>query len=282
MTKSYELQHDEQGRAFYFTPEMTEPNYVSPVSMGADAPVDDSGSWHMAPRWNTQTAKWDKPFDWGKALTVATAGGLGAGALSAAGAFGGAASGAPAVTPATSGSGFVASDIAATEGAMNAAASGGGLLSTIGSMATKFAPKLGQVGGAISAATNAAGNNRLDADSAAVRGTAAYEAELGNRAAVDAKQRSTAADDIYRASWYKNRTASPNNTRGLTPTSPEFMNSLSALEQQGMQRIAQPSPYNMNTVDPLRPYKPTKPGMLEKAGTWAGPLLSGYSHLFGK
>ena len=163
--------------------------------------------------------------------------------------------------------------------ALPAVAGGGGLLSTVGGLASKVLTGkggdiLGAVGQGIGNATNAAGQNRISAADQNMRGMSAYEQELNARARTDADQRSQANKDVYRANFFANLPSSPYNPRPLQAPGANYQSTLSNLEQQGMKRLANPSPYDMSTTAPLAPYTPSKPGTLEQVGNWTSPILS--------
>lgn len=83
------VQYDEQGRPFTYVGGTSRRSYISPVAMGGQAPEDTTGIFRQGPQWNNNTGTWETPIDWGNILNVGIAGGLGAGAASAAGLFGG-------------------------------------------------------------------------------------------------------------------------------------------------------------------------------------------------
>ena len=148
------------------------------------------------------------------------------------------------------------------------------------------------VGSAINNADQAAGQNRLNQEGAGLQannqnisGTTAFENELINRAKEDASQRSSALKDIYRQSYAQNPSVSPYNPAGAPKYSDAYKSALATLADQGTARLAQPSPYNLNTVAPITPYNPlnikdvpgstgTAPGTLAKVGEVAGPAVS--------
>lgn len=133
------MQYDERGRPYFLLQDGSR-SYVSPVAMGEQPPPDNTGIFHKAPEFNQHSGNFETPFDWGNLLSMGVAGGLGAGAASAAGLFGGgagagsAASAAPAASagPTAAGAGTLASHSILPAGAMTgatvpgAAASGGG------------------------------------------------------------------------------------------------------------------------------------------------------------
>jgi len=214
---------------------------------------------------------------------------LGGGSTLAAG-LGGASALPALAAPAVAGT--VAGSVAATEagiyggaglsGTPAAAASTGGkgLLSRVGStLKGKAADLLGAGGRAISDATQAAGQNRMDAYDQSLRANSQYENQLMNRSADEQKQRGKALDDVYRASWYANRQASPNNTRGLTAISPEMQATLDALKVQGAEKLKSAAQYDSNGNPVLEKPTPSRPGLLERVGTYAGPAASGLSEV---
>jgi hypothetical protein len=159
-------------------------------------------------------------------------------------------------------------------------------------MAMPLTGLLDNVGQAAGKANTAAGQNRQDATQQSMQanqqnmqGQSDYERELNARAQEDATQRKNALRDIYRSSFAQNFKGSPYNPAGVTKMSPEYMVALKNLETQGTSRLAEASPYNMNTVAPLAPYKPIDitdvagstgngQGILSKIADWAGPALS--------
>lgn len=256
------------------------------------------GAIHGTPTWNPAEGHFDVKLDMGKLLSYVTAGVLTAGAISAAmgPAVGSTVASSPAATaggvlPATTtagssvlgaapiipaGSAAMGGDVA---GALGAASSGGGA-STIGGLASKAATaeKLGGLlrggGAAAGAATNAAGQNRLNADEVAMRGQQNYENQFLSRAGLEAEQRKEALKDLYRASYAANRKAGPFNTTGLTPYSADYTAGLSAIEQQGLNRLQAPSQYGVNQMPTLKPFAPTPPSTGEKIGNYAAPALT--------
>ena len=219
------------------------------------------------------------------ALTSGLSGGLSAGALDSAALAGAAPAGITAGTTAGTVAGLdalpastsslssvptLASGANPAITAATSAGTGGGLLSTIG----KNASMLGAAGQAVGNATQAAGNNRMTAAQQAITGQSAYEQELNNRAKTDATQRADALKNIYRASFFNNVPTSPYNTKGNAPISQQTLDTLNSLAAQGTTRLANASPYDMNTTAPLTPYSPSQPGTLEQVGTYAAPALS--------
>ena len=86
------VQYDERGRPYILMSDGTK-NYISPVAMGGQPPPDETGVFRSRPQWDQYKGEWETPIDWGNIVTMATGAGLGAGVLSAAGAFGGAGAG---------------------------------------------------------------------------------------------------------------------------------------------------------------------------------------------
>lgn len=190
------------------------------------------------------------------------------------------------VAPAAAGT--VAGSVAATEagiyggaglsGAPAATGGSSGLLSRVGSaLKGRASDLLGAGGRAISDATQAAGQNRVDAYDQSLRANSQYENQLMNRSRDEQTQRAKALDDVYRASWYANRQASPNNTRGLTAISPEMQATLDALKVQGVEKLKSAAQYDSNGNPVLEKPTPSRPGLLERVGTYAGPAASGLS-----
>lgn len=125
---------------------------------------------------------------------------------------------------------------------------------------------LGDAGKSIGAATSAAGENRLEANTAAER--AAHQNLLDKiaRENADANQASLDRRSVYRSSVAKNPTFSQFNTRPQT-LSPEMMSGLSDMEKQALTRInAGPTPFV--------PFTPKPASTLEQVGNWASPIAS--------
>lgn len=194
--------------------------------------------------------------------------------LGAAGGLGGAAAGMGGMAG-LAGAGYTVPG--ATLGAGGGTAAGGGLLSRIGGYLTngKTSDILGALGGTIGAATQAAGQNRIDADELNMRGNNMYESQLMARSRDEQGQRDDALDNVYRSSWYNNRQPSPYNTKGITPMSDQFKQTLADLAGQGATKLSQTAQYDSNANPALKPFEPSEAGLLEKVGTWAGPILSG-------
>lgn len=189
-----------------------------------------------------------------------------------------------AAVPVAGGSAVPAASAAVTDLAIPGTVAGpGAAVITGGSLGTLG--RVGQIAGALGrgsdAATQAAGQNRINADDTAMQAQRDYENELQSRATTDASQRKSALQDVYRQSFFSTPQNSPYDTRGVTPPSADYLNTLSTLEKQALLRLQNPSPYNMNTVPPLTPYKPKKPSTLEQIGTWASPALSTLSNVAG-
>lgn len=181
----------------------------------------------------------------------------------------------------TPGVGTIATTTGVTAAAPGATAATPGLLSRAGRFLKKNAGTiLDGAGDMVGSATQAAGQNRIAEADAATRGNDAYERQLMVRSTDEQRQRDTALDNVYRNSWYNNRQASPYNTRGLTPMSDEFKSTLAALSQQGSTKLANPAQYDSNAIAPLKPYEPSRPGTLEKAGTWLSPALKVLGKIF--
>lgn len=171
----------------------------------------------------------------------------------------------------TPGVGSVATDVGVTAGTTGTS---GSLLSRVGGFLKDHAGTLEKIGGAVGAATDAAGKNRITEAELNMRGNDAYERQLMARSLDEQRQRNTALDNVYRNSWYNNRQASPYNTRGLTPMSDQFKQTLASLSEQGATKLGRGAQYDSDVVPALKPYSPTKPGMLERAGTWLSPVLT--------
>lgn len=129
-------------------------------------------------------------------------------------------------------------------------------------------------GEAVGAATNAAGNNRLSKDELQMKADKEFEDSLMRRNTTERAERNNALDDVYRNSWYSNRQAGPNNARGITPMTPQYMETLGTLAGQGSDQLAKSPQYSTYNAPPLTKFDPTDPSMMEKIGTWAGPILS--------
>lgn len=152
-------------------------------------------------------------------------------------------------------------------------ATGGASTGILSSLA-KYAPLIKDAGSAISAGAQAATNNRQTTAEDSLK---SYD-EFLKYASEEDKQRAQARRDAYAGNYYATGSHSPND-----PTPPKvsanYMQTLSALEQQAMKRLMQDPQYGTNTIPPFKPGQPGSPGMptdpgtLEQIGTWAGPLL---------
>jgi hypothetical protein len=239
--------------------------------------IDKAGNFNQTNRLD-DIAKWSA-IAGAAGLTIA--GGLGAGPL--AGLLSSGSTVAPSVAALEASAGpLSAAGIPGAAVGLGTGAGTTGLMSTAGKLASKFmtgkgADLLSDVGRGIGAATDAAGNNRLAADESRRRGENDYESHLQDRSILETRERANALDDAYRSSWYQNRQAGPNNTRGVTPMSPEFMNTLSALERQAMEQLANKPTYGTASMPELKKFTPTPQSGLEKAGSWAAPIAGGLS-----
>lgn len=162
---------------------------------------------------------------------------------------------------------------------------------TGGASLAALAPLMGD---AIGKATSASGNNRLNQEQLGISanrdniaGNAAAENALMNRSELEGKERHNALIDVARASDTRNPNISQFNTHAPKVNSPEYMSTLTALEQAGMARLKADPTYSTDHMTPLRTYKPldianlqgatgTKPGLFERIGQFAGPALSVY------
>ena len=107
-----------------------------------------------------------------------------------------------------------------------------------------------------------------------MRGEQNFETNQLNRAELESKQRQEALKDLYRQSYATTRMASPGNTRGLEALSPGYQQGLSAMEQEGLKRLAAPVAYGTNQMNPLAPFKPSPQSGIEKVGKYASPALT--------
>jgi len=174
---------------------------------------------------------------------------------------------------------------AAMERVLGSGSEPGGILDKIGDFAKgNWKDILGGAGDAVAGATDAAGKNRYTKDELSMQANRDYENALMGREGAEQKERNTALDNVYRNSWYTNRTAGPNNTRGITPMSQDYMATLGNLASQGNQVLANAPQYGMTspTIDPLKKFQPTDPSTMEKIGTYAGPILAILGALAGK
>ncbi len=161
-------------------------------------------------------------------------------------------------------------------GTSAALGSTGSTLGTVSRVA-KAANMAGDIGERISNASGAAGNNRRDDAQFGQVAQRTYESALMDRAVLEGKQRHDADKDVYRASFFKNEKPGPYNPKTLPPVSAEYMGSLSALEQQGLERLKAPAKYDAATLKPLVEHEVEDAGTLEKVGSWVGPTLSAVS-----
>ncbi len=206
---------------------------------------------------------------WAKAIEIG--GALAAGGYFAAPLFAGA-------TPAL-GAGEASTTLGATGGIVPGLATASALptaLGTTGAIASAVKPGLSTIdrvanilgagGKAVGDATTAAGNNRIDADTAA---RLAAHQNVTDKAAQETAQRSQADADrqaIYRYNVANNPVNSPNNPRPQT-ISPEMLAGLSDMEKQALMRVqAGPAPYV--------PYQPKPASTLEQIGNYASPIMS--------
>lgn len=164
--------------------------------------------------------------------------------------------------------------MAATSSLGTSATTAGGILSTIGSVYNRVQPFLDAAGHAVGDATQAAGENRINADEVARRAAADFENQQQQRARLEAEQRDSAEKDVYRAGWYANHQPGPYDTQGATPISPAYQQTLSELEQQAMAKLAKGPQYSTDAMKAIRPFTPTPPSTPERIGTWASPILT--------
>lgn len=233
--------------------------------------VDPAGQVKLQrSNWFQRNADWVLPV-----ATIATAG-LASGLAGATGPTAGATD-----------AGYVSSAVNGVENAITPAAT-----STLGKVAGLAAKYGGVAGSAISSATNAAGQNRIDeatraqnfANAEADRKLQAQrdaENALQGRSKLESDQRNQANKDVYRAGWYANRQSSPFNPMAPQPIGDAATTSMNELADQGSAQLATGPQYGTNTMPGIAPYVPTpytpsQPGTLEQVGTWAGPLLSAF------
>lgn len=232
----------------------------------------------------------------GAALLTAGAAGLFGGAA-AAGGEAGASGAAAALGPSTAANMAATAGIAGGAGVPSSIAAAGGAAGAGGSLWSQIAKNALPIGSAIGKAASAAGQNRVNQEGDALQanrdnvvGNQAYENQLMARAKQDASERHNALIDVARASDERNPNISPFNTRGPKTYSPEYLSTLTALEQAGVKRLATDPTNSMNTVPPLRPYKPlditdvqgatgTRPSIWEQIGNYAAPALTTYGAL---
>jgi hypothetical protein len=184
----------------------------------------------------------------------------------------------------------------ATATTLGTAAAGASTLSRVAQAA-----KLAQMGGsAIGKMTTAAGNNRLDQEQLAlganrdnIAGNKAAEDALMERSKLEGSERRSALIDVARASDTRNPNRSVYNTSAPKVNSPEYMSTLTDLEQRAMGRLKTDAAYGTNNMTPLAGYKPlnlkelqeetdTKPSLMERIGQYAGPAMSLYGAYSGK
>lgn len=187
--------------------------------------------------------------------------------------------------------------------AAGAAAAGAGSASKLaaalkaGDMAT-VRDILSAAGSGVSAATQAAGQNRLDQEKLAldasgqnIQGQSAFVNELLGMAGEEAKQRKSALGDVYRSSMAKTPRVSPFDPVGGPNLSQQYLDTAAAMGNQGAALLAKGPSYNV--ADMTRPtFTPidiknvpgatnTKPGTMEKIGQWLGPATSIGSKIIG-
>lgn len=172
---------------------------------------------------------------------------------------------------------------------------GGSTLGTIGKALTtgsKIGDILGAAGQGIGAATTAAGNNALDqeklaldANSQNISGQSAFINEALGLASEEDKQRKSALQDAYRASYAQNPRVSPFDPVGAPKLSSTYMDILSAMEGQAKNKLTSPAQYDTSKIPAPTPYTPidiknvqgatnTSPSTLQKIGQWVGPGLT--------
>lgn len=292
------LKLDAEGR-----PMTADGKYISPVAFGGAAP--SNGSFlKTRPEFNQDTGRFESGVDWGNVLSAGVGGVLAAGALPAILGAGGGAGGATgaaaggALPSTTVGSGFVPG-IAGSAGlgaeaagvgagvlpstvigtgaipAIAAPASAGGI-ATGGSILSNIGSQLGGlrgIGQAVSSATSAAGNTRRADTDTNVAAQSAYNSGLINRAMLEQQQRKQALADVYRNNWFTNQPRSPFNPTQRMALTPGYQQALSELEQQALARLQSAPQYATTNMPALEQYR-SKPGTLERIGSVAGPAAS--------
>ncbi len=163
----------------------------------------------------------------------------------------------------------------AGSGAVGAGATAGGG-STLGAISklAKAGNTARDLGGAVSNASSAAGANRRTDAQIGQSAQRTYESALMDRAKTEADQRKEAAKDVYRASFFRNEQTGPYSAKPQAKLSPEYMDSLASLEQQGSARLKQPRQYDTTQMKPLVEKEIDPATGLEKTGSWVGPTLS--------
>jgi len=179
----------------------------------------------------------------------------GAGAFDAAGNFIGdsTVSGAGSTVPITAdGGAFDSEGNFIGDSTVSGADGSGGPLSTIG----KYAKILSGVGGAISSATDAAQKNRIAQNDPYVQ-----------RGKLEDAQRNQDLRNVYMADKAMNPTHSPFDPVAPTLPSGNYATTLQNLSEQGTSALSKAPQYNVGSFPSLQP------GVLEKIGQWAGPIL---------
>jgi len=152
-------------------------------------------------------------------------------------------------------------------------AGAGGTASTL-TTAGKIANAARGAGNAINQATSQARDNRVEDSQVNQTAQKVYETSLMDRAQRETDERHNANRDVYRSSYFKNKAKNPGPFSGRpTKFSPEYMQGLSDLEQQGVARLAKAPIYDSTTMKPLTEREIKPAGTLEKAGQWIGPTV---------
>lgn len=140
-------------------------------------------------------------------------------------------------------------------------------LSTYG----KIANALGAGGRGVSAATTAAGANRLENEDREAR---AAQINIQGTAA-QAQQDKEARANLYRANMARNPMTSQYNTRGVPQIAAPMMEGLTSLEQAALRQTAA-----AKDRQPFVPYKPNlQKSTMENIGTYVGPTMSTISNI---
>jgi hypothetical protein len=129
-------------------------------------------------------------------------------------------------------------------------------------------------GSAIGSASEAAGENRRTDATIGQSAQRTYEGALMDRAKLERDQRHDADKDVYRSSFFRTEQPGPYNPKPLPKVTPEYMGSLSALEQQGLARLAKPPEYDSTKLKPLTERTIDPATGLETTGEWVGPTLN--------
>jgi hypothetical protein len=178
--------------------------------------------------------------------------------------------------------GTASSLLAGAEEAVNTKSQGGPTGVQPGSTSSTLSDIATAGGQAVGAAANTAAGNRYKGASQNIPGAGSYYSTLDRLAQEEDAQRKGALQDIYRQSYFTG------GGKGTTPAkgpydlgshavSPDYLASLSALEKQGMSRLATPPRFSTDTMPmpQLSQFQVPPPSTTEQIGNVVSPILTG-------